>query len=275
MPKSTKATPVVADDRPSMPTDPPVVLEVLGVTKNYSDATVLADASFEVHAGETVSILGPSGAGKSTLLRTINHLEKPDSGVVCLNGELLGYEVRGDHLAELPARTIARQRRSIGMVFQDFNLFPHMSVLQNVMEGPVHVMGIDRDEARRRALDELTSVGLRAKAAAKVSDLSGGQQQRVAIARALVTRPDVMLLDEPTSALDPEMVDEVLQVIKSLTGGGMTMLIVTHEIRFARDVSDRIIFMDQGRIREIGTPEQLFTNARDERARAFFAKATQ
>ncbi len=253
------------------PTPKPIV-ELLGLTKRYNGETVLENASLDVHPGETVSILGPSGAGKSTLLRCINHLEKPDSGVVRIDGELLGYEAHGDHLAELSARAIARQRRHIGMVFQDFNLFPHMSVLDNVVEGPMRVLGVPRAEAVQRAKEQLIAVGLESKIGARVPGLSGGQQQRVAIARALVMRPRVMLLDEPTSALDPEMVDEVLEVIRSLAKAGMTMLIVTHEMRFAREVSDRIVFMERGRIIEDGTTATIFTAPANERTRAFFSR---
>ncbi len=248
------------------------MVELLGLTKKYHGETVLDDASLDIYPGETVSILGPSGAGKSTLLRCVNHLEKPDSGVVRIGGELLGYEKKDDHLAELTARTVERQRRHIGMVFQDFNLFPHMSVLENVIEGPVRVLGVPKAEAIQSAKEQLMAVGLEAKIGARVQGLSGGQQQRVAIARALVMRPRVMLLDEPTSALDPEMVDEVLEVIRSLTTAGMTMLIVTHEMRFAREVSDRIVFMEKGRIVEEGTTEKIFTAPENERTRAFFSR---
>jgi polar amino acid transport system ATP-binding protein len=251
-------------------TDP--VIEALDVCKKFGNETVLDHVSLQVYPGDVVCLLGPSGAGKTTLLRCLDHLEKPTSGAVFLHGELLGYERRGNNLVELPERRIAVQRREIGMVFQSFNLFPHMTVLQNIIEAPVGVLKVTRAEAVERAHGLLRVVGLGHKASATPKELSGGQQQRVAIARALAMQPSVLLFDEPTSALDPELVKEVLDAMRSLAETGTTMVIVTHEIGFAREVSARSVFMDHGRIIEEGTIESLHRNAQHERTRDFFAK---
>jgi polar amino acid transport system ATP-binding protein len=209
------------------------MVAVRHLRKSFGAVRALDDVSLDVAAGEVVCILGPSGSGKSTLLRCVNHLERPDAGAVWVGGELIGYARQGDVLRELPDAAVARQRRRCGMVFQRFNLWPHLDVLGNVMEGPVRVLGHKRAEARAEALALLDRVGLADKAAAWPAQLSGGQQQRVAIARALAMRPEVMLFDEPTSALDPELVGEVLGVMRDLARSGITMLVVTHEVGFA------------------------------------------
>ncbi|MDT7784697.1 MAG: glutamine transport system ATP-binding protein [Pseudonocardiales bacterium] len=238
------------------------MIEVLGVHKSFGDNEVLRGVSLEVAAGEVVVVLGPSGSGKSTLLRTINHLEKVDRGFVSIDGDLVGYERRGGRLHELKERQILKQRRHIGFVFQNFNLFPHLTALQNIAEvAPVA-------DARRF----LTRVGLADKEDAYPRQLSGGQQQRVAIARALATQPKVVLFDEPTSALDPELVGEVLDVLRDLARSGTTMIVVTHEIGFAREVADRIVFIDQGVIVEEGTPAEVLDNPVHDRTRAFLSK---
>lgn len=251
---------------------PEPVLEVLNLSKSFGSDQVLSDVNLEVYPGDVVCLIGPSGAGKTTLLRCLNHLEKPSSGAVFLHGELLGYERRGNHLVELHEKHIARQRREIGMVFQSFNLFPHMTALENVIEAPTGVLGIPKNEAIADAMRLLEMVGLGTKAQFTPRQLSGGQQQRVAIARALAMRPKVLLFDEPTSALDPELVNEVLDAMRTLAESGTTMVIVTHEIGFAREVSARAVFMDQGRIVEEGSIESLQANPREERTRDFFSK---
>jgi len=249
-----------------------VILEAVGVTKTFGADTVLDKVDLSVGRGDVVCLLGPSGAGKTTLLRCLNHLEQPTSGAVFLGGELLGYQRVGDSLVELPARAVARQRERVGMVFQSFNLFPHLTALENVIEAPTKVKGVPRAEAADRARELLDSVGLLHKADAHPEQLSGGQQQRVAIARALAMEPEVVLFDEPTSALDPEFVGEVLDVMLKLAESGSTMVIVTHEIGFARKVSARAVFMERGRILEEGTVEQLSSTPEFERTRDFFAK---
>ncbi|GAA1469927.1 amino acid ABC transporter ATP-binding protein [Microbacterium thalassium] len=251
---------------------PETLLEAVGVTKRFGDDTVLDHVNLTVNKGDIVCLLGPSGAGKTTLLRCLNHLEKPNSGAVFLDDELLGYRRVGDSLMELPPRLIARQRQRIGMVFQSFNLFPHMSALENVIEAPTRIARVPKAEAVAYARELLDSVGLLHKADSMPHELSGGQQQRVAIARALAMRPEVVLFDEPTSALDPEFVGEVLQVMQKLAEQGTTMVIVTHEIGFAREVSARAVFMEKGRILEEGTVESLTDSPRHERTRDFFAK---
>lgn len=248
------------------------VLQALNVSKSYGSDLILDDVTLQVERGQTVCLMGPSGAGKTSLLRCLNHLEKPSSGAVYIDGELLGYQERKDHLVELHERRIARQRREVGMVFQGFNLFAHMTVLQNVMEAPVGVLRVDRAEAKARAMELLARVGLDHKAAARPDQLSGGQQQRVAIARALAMRPKVMLFDEPTSALDPELVGEVLETMRKLADSGMTMIVVTHEIGFAREVAARAVFMDKGRIVEDGTAESVFNNSANARVKDFLGK---
>lgn len=243
-----------------------------GVSKRYGTLQVLHDVHLSLPAASVTVILGPSGSGKSTLLRCINHLERVDAGFVTIDDELIGYHRQGRTLFELKEPEVLRRRVDVGMVFQDFNLFPHLTVLQNVVEAPVAVRGMPRDEARSWALELLARVGLGDKAGAYPRQLSGGQQQRVAIARALALRPKVLLFDEPTSALDPELVGEVLDVIKELARSGTTLIVVTHEVGFAREVADTVVFMEQGRIVETGTPEQLIGHPRHPRTAAFLAK---
>lgn len=245
------------------------VIEARNVSKAFGENTVLKDISLSVKRGEVVSILGPSGSGKSTFLRCLNRLEIPDSGSIKINGKPLGYREEKNKLYELRRRDLARQRRAVGMVFQRFNLFPHHTALENVIEAPVQVLRRPKGEATRNAMDLLERVGLGDKAGHYPSQLSGGQQQRVAIARALAMEPDALLFDEPTSALDPELVDDVLQVMRSLAHDGMTMIIVTHEINFARDVCDEVVFMDGGLIVEKGPPSQILANPQHERTRRF------
>ncbi|MCD7097253.1 amino acid ABC transporter ATP-binding protein [Stenotrophomonas sp. MMGLT7] len=233
---------------------------------------MLDDVSLHLPAGSVTAIIGPSGAGKSTLLRTINHLERVDAGFVAVDGELVGYRRDGDVLHELREAEIRRRRADIGMVFQNFNLFPHLTVLENVIEAPIAVRGASRADAERQAHALLARVGLADKAGAYPRQLSGGQQQRVAIARALALRPKVLLFDEPTSALDPELVNEVLAVIEELARSGTTLVIVTHEIGFARRIADTVVFMEQGRIVEAGPPQQLFARPTHPRTAEFLAK---
>ncbi|WP_305786556.1 amino acid ABC transporter ATP-binding protein [Symbioplanes lichenis] len=242
------------------------------VHKSFGHLEVLKGVDLEVRAGEVCCVLGPSGSGKSTFLRCINHLEKVNAGKIFVDGDLMGYRERGGKLHELREKEVAAQRRSIGMVFQRFNLFPHMTVLQNVMEAPCRVKRESKSEVRERALALLDRVGLGAKVENYPGQLSGGQQQRVAIARALAMRPKLMLFDEPTSALDPELVGEVLDVMKDLARDGMTMIVVTHEIGFAREVGDSLIFMDGGVVVEQGAPREVIGNPRHERTRAFLSK---
>jgi polar amino acid transport system ATP-binding protein len=245
------------------------VVDLRGVTKSFGGHRVLDDVDLELAEGTVTVILGPSGSGKSTLLRTINHLEKIDRGQVRVNGTLIGYRQVGERLHELPERDILRQRSRIGFVFQQFNLFPHLTVLENVVEAPVSAQRRRRSEVEVEARALLERVGLGDKAAAYPRQLSGGQQQRVAIARALALHPDVILFDEPTSALDPELVGEVLAVIKELARDGATLVVVTHEVGFAREVADTVVFLDGGRIVEQGPPEQVIDHPAHERTRAF------
>ncbi len=242
------------------------------VTKSFSDNVVLSDINLSVREGEAVAVVGPSGSGKSTLLRCINRLEVIDSGEVLVKGELVGYERSGDDLRVASGKLTSRQRLNIGMVFQQFNLFPHKSALQNVIEAPILSRRMSKADAIGNGKDLLTRVGLAERVDYYPAELSGGQQQRVAIARALAMKPDVMLFDEPTSALDPELVGEVLAVIKDLAEGGMTMMIVTHEMQFAADVADRTIFMDEGRIVEEGPSRQVINSPSSQRAREFFTR---
>ncbi|MEO6972536.1 MAG: amino acid ABC transporter ATP-binding protein [Rhodoferax sp.] len=242
------------------------------VHKRYGRDEVLKGLDLDVAAGEVLCLIGPSGSGKSTFLRCINHLEKIDAGRLSVDGELIGYRERGDLLYEMAEREVCRQRASIGMVFQRFNLFPHLTVLQNIIEAPLHVKREAKTEAIERARALLQRVGLLEKADVYPSRLSGGQQQRVAIARALAMQPKLMLFDEPTSALDPELVDEVLAVMRGLAEDGMTMIVVTHEIAFARDAGDKIAFMDGGVIVESGPPAQVLTRPQHERTQAFLAR---
>jgi polar amino acid transport system ATP-binding protein len=243
-----------------------------GVHKSFGRLEVLRGISLEVARGEVMCIIGPSGSGKSTFLRTINHLEKINRGRLWVDGELVGYRERGGKLYELPDDEVAAHRADIGMVFQRFNLFPHMTALGNVIEAPRLVRGIGRNQAVAGAKILLERVGLADKLDSYPSQLSGGQQQRVAIARALAMRPKLMLFDEPTSALDPELVGEVLDVMRGLAADGMTMIVVTHEMGFAREVADKLVFMDGGVIVEAGDPRSVLSNPRHERTRAFLSK---
>ncbi|WP_328805675.1 amino acid ABC transporter ATP-binding protein [Sabulicella rubraurantiaca] len=247
------------------------MVAVRHLSKSFGAVKALTDVSLDVAKGEVVCLLGPSGSGKSTLLRCVNHLEKPDAGAVWLNGELIGYRREGDRLLELPDPQVARQRRRFGMVFQRFNLWPHRTALQNVMEGPLRVGRRPAREARERAEALLARVGLADKADAWPAQLSGGQQQRVGIARALAMEPEVMLFDEPTSALDPELVGEVLAVMRDLARSGITMMVVTHEVGFAREVADRVVFMDAGTVVEEGPAAQVLGQPRQARTRAFLS----
>lgn len=247
-------------------------VSIHNVSKSYGDLRVLRDVTLALPAGSVTAILGQSGSGKSTLLRAINHLERIDDGFISVDGELIGYRKDGETLYELKEAEILRRRVDVGMVFQNFNLFPHMTVLENVVEAPVTVRGLSVSEAEELAYELLARVGLSDKADAYPRQLSGGQQQRVAIARALALKPKVLLFDEPTSALDPELVNEVLDVIKELASSGTTLIIVTHEIGFAREVADSVVFMEQGRVLEIGTPDQVFNTPSHPRTAAFLAK---
>ncbi len=251
-----------------------VVVEARGVHKHFGQNHVLKGVDLTVYKGEVVVIIGPSGGGKSTFLRTINHLDRPDSGEVRVNGDTLGVSPKGSRRAALSDAGLSRQRRQVGMVFQQFNLFSHMTALENVMCGPVQVLKTPRAVAETDAKRLLALVGLADKEASYPAQLSGGQQQRVAIARALAMHPAVMLFDEPTSALDPEMVGEVLKVMLDLSEQGMTMVVVTHEVQFARKAADRILFMEEGRIIEEGRPEELMGNPRNERTRSFLRMVT-
>jgi polar amino acid transport system ATP-binding protein len=248
------------------------VVEARDVVKYFGDLQVLKGVSLTVKRGEVVVIVGPSGSGKTTFIRCINHLEKIQQGRILVNGHLIGYRERGGRLYEDSERNIARQRREIGMVFQRFNLFPHLSALGNIIEAPMQVRGVPKAEAIETARALLARVGLAEKADSYPAQLSGGQQQRVAIARALAMRPSLMLFDEATSALDPEMIGEVLEVMKELAREGMTMIAVTHEMGFAREVADRVVMMDEGRIIEDTDPAQFFTAPRSERSRAFLSR---
>ncbi|MTE12138.1 amino acid ABC transporter ATP-binding protein [Nocardia aurantiaca] len=246
-------------------------IELRGVRKSFGRNEVLSGIDLAVRPGEVTVILGPSGSGKSTLLRTINHLEQVDGGTVRVGGGLIGYRRKGDKLYELHEREILRQRARIGFVFQNFNLFPHLTVRENVALAPVAAQHRPKAEVNAEALELLARVGLADKADEYPSRLSGGQQQRVAIARALALRPEVVLFDEPTSALDPELVGEVLDVIQDLARGGSTLVIVTHEIGFAREVADTVVLMDAGRVVEQGPPAQVLDNPSHPRTKAFLA----
>ena len=238
------------------------LLSLRDVHKRFHNNEVLKGISLDVEVGEVIAILGPSGSGKSTLLRCINHLEKIDSGRIIFDGKLVGYREVGSKLRPLSESEVAKTRREMGMVFQRFNLFPHMTALGNVMEAPVQVLGVSKEAARATAAAMLARVGLTAKVDAYPAQLSGGQQQRVAIARALAMNPKLMMFDEATSALDPELVGEVLAVMRDLASEGMTMLAVTHEMAFAREAASRVVFMDEGLVREEGIPEAFFDSPR-------------
>ncbi|AZD86063.1 amino acid ABC transporter ATP-binding protein [Pseudomonas chlororaphis] len=250
-----------------------LVIEALDIHKSFGDLEILKGISLQVRRGEVVVLIGASGSGKTTFIRCINLLEDIQAGQIRVAGQPMGYRTRANgSLVRDSERNIARQRRDIGMVFQRFNLFPHMTALENIIEAPVHVLGIPRAAAEQQARALLKRVGLAEKAGHYPSMLSGGQQQRVAIARALAMKPQAMLFDEPTSALDPETVGEVLQVMKELAEEGMTMVVVTHEMGFAREVADRVVVLDQGELIEQGPPEQIFSQPRHARTRAFLSR---
>lgn len=250
-----------------------ILLSARGVRKQFGALLALNDVDIDIREGEVVAIIGPSGSGKSTLARCIHQLERIDAGAIYLDGELLGFEHKGGRLVALRDRDASRQRAHMGMVFQQFNLFSHFTIRENLIEGPTRVLGVPRAEAEARARDLLTRVRLIDKLEAYPRHLSGGQQQRAAIARALANDPRLMLFDEPTSALDPELVGEVLDVMRQLAAGGMTMVIVTHEMSFARDVADRIVFMEEGRIVTQGTPDEIFSAPADTRLGRFLASS--
>lgn len=246
------------------------IVEFRKVTKRFGDLVIFEDFDFHVNPGEKVALVGPSGSGKTTVLRILMTLEKIQGGVVTIDGEPLWHEMRNEELVPASEAHLRRMRKNVGMVFQHFNLFPHMSVLRNVTEAPVHVLGLNREEANERALELLNMVGLAEKADAYPAQLSGGQKQRVAIARALAMRPRIMLFDEPTSALDPELVGEVLNVIEQLAQEhDLTMLLVTHEMWFAEEVADRVCFFDHGRIVEEGDPARIFHEPSNTRTQDF------
>jgi polar amino acid transport system ATP-binding protein len=248
------------------------MVEAVDVHKRFGRLEVLRGVDLTVLPGEVACVIGPSGSGKSTFLRCINHLERIDAGRMRVNGQLVGYRESGGKLHEMRESEVARQRRDIGMVFQRFNLFPHMTAAENVMEAPVTVRREPKKAARERARELLDRVGLADKHDTYPAQLSGGQQQRVAIARALAMRPRLMLFDEPTSALDPELVGEVLDVMRGLAGEGMTMIVVTHEMGFAREVGDTLVFMDEGTVVEAGLPREVLADPQHERTRAFLSK---
>jgi polar amino acid transport system ATP-binding protein len=252
-------------------TDAPMVLAER-VSKNFGTNKVLRGISLEVNPGEVLCIVGPSGSGKSTFLRCINHLERVDGGRLSVDGQLVGYRQKGDKLYELKLKEAALQRQEIGMVFQRFNLFPHLTAVENIILAPMRVKGISKAKATARARELLERVGLGDKGDAYPAHLSGGQQQRVAIARALAMDPKLMLFDEPTSALDPELVGEVLDVMKELAKSGMTMIVVTHEMGFAREVADTLVFMDEGVVVEAGPPRQVLSDPQNDRTKAFLSK---
>ncbi|SMQ59099.1 amino acid ABC transporter ATP-binding protein [Agreia sp. VKM Ac-1783] len=248
------------------------LVEISDVSKSYGAVRVLRDVSLTVQPGEVIALIGPSGSGKSTLLRTINHLETVDAGSVTVDGQYIGYELRSGRLHELPEKNVLERRTQIGIVFQNFNLFPHLTALENVVEAPVALKRASKAEAREQAKALLARVGLADKEHHYPRQLSGGQQQRVAIARALALNPKVLLFDEPTSALDPELVGEVLDVIRELSKSGTTLIIVTHEIGFAREVADRVVFLEQGEILEEGPPSQVLSKPRHARTKDFLRK---
>ena len=248
------------------------MVEARGVRKNFGSNQILKGIDLRVEPGSVTSLIGPSGSGKTTFLRCINHLEKVDAGRLYVDNQLIGYEERHKRLYELKPRQIAQARLKTGMVFQRFNLFPHMTVLENIIEAPMTVLNRPRNEVTEEAHTLMAQVGLADRGASYPRELSGGQQQRIAIARALAMKPKLMLFDEPTSALDPELVGEVLEVMKSLAEAGMTMVVVTHELGFAREVGDQIVFMDGGVVVEAGNPSTVLGNPQHERTRAFLSK---
>jgi polar amino acid transport system ATP-binding protein len=249
-----------------------LMVKAEAVHKSFGRLEVLRGITLELKTGDVMCMLGPSGSGKSTFLRCINHLEKINAGRLYVDGELVGYRQDGDKLYELRESEVAKARAEIGMVFQRFNLFPHMNALQNVIEAPTRVKGVKREIAVQKARELLDRVGLADKIDAYPAQLSGGQQQRVAIARALAMEPKLMLFDEPTSALDPELVGDVLDAMRQLARDGMTMVVVTHEIGFAREVGDCLVFMDEGVVVETGHPREVLANPREERTKAFLSK---
>ena len=248
------------------------MVRIRGLTKHYGGREVLRGIDLDVPTGSVMCIIGPSGSGKSTLLSCINHLERIDGGKVWVGGELVGYREHKGRLYELPERQVARMRQRVGMVFQQFNLFPHMTALRNIMEAPMRVRRVPAVEARQRAMGLLERVGLASRYAQFPAQLSGGEQQRVAIARALAMDPQLMLFDEPTSALDPELVGEVLAVMKDLARSGMTMVVVTHELAFAREVGDALTFMDDGMVVERGHPRAVLSAPQEQRTREFLSR---
>ncbi len=248
------------------------MLRLRNITKDFGGKPILNGVDLDVAATRAVALIGASGSGKTTLLRCVNFLEPPSGGEVWLDGERIGMRATRTGFARLPASALRRQRSEIGMVFQQFNLFPHMTAIENVIEAPMALRGLSRKEATEQGRDLLARVGLSDRAEHRPHQLSGGQQQRVAIARALAMKPKLMLFDEPTSALDPELVEEVLGVMRRLAEDGMTMLVVTHEMGFAEDVADEVVFMDAGAIVEQGPPEELFRNPRQPRTRAFLQR---
>jgi polar amino acid transport system ATP-binding protein len=254
--------------------DVDVVVDARDVNKWFGRLHVLRDISIQVKRQETVVIIGPSGSGKTTFIRCVNHLEKIQSGRIFVNGHLIGYREAGGgkRLVEDKEKNIALQRQQIGMVFQRFNLFPHMTALENIIEAPIHVRGMSQDEAVVMGRALLDRVGLAAKETVYPNQLSGGQQQRIAIARALAMKPALMLFDEPTSALDPEMIGEVLEVMKEQAREGMTMIVVSHEMGFAREVANRVVMMDDGVVVEEGVPDQMFSAPKQDRTKAFLSK---
>ena len=258
--------------KPAPAPDNAALVSAHNVHKSFGSNQVLKGINLEVRAGEVVVILGPSGSGKSTFLRCINHLETMDQGAILVDGVQIGYELRGTHLHKVAPRVLARQRSEIGMVFQQFNLYPHLTVLENIVEAPIGVHGQPKAEAENAAFALLDMVGLREKAHAYPRQLSGGQQQRVAIARALAIKPKLMLFDEPTSALDPELVGEVLAAMRDLADQGLTMIVVTHEVGFAKEAADRAVFMDGGVVVEEGAPDVVLANPRHPRTRAFLSR---
>jgi polar amino acid transport system ATP-binding protein len=264
----------VEPTRDTQPTGIPLV-RALNVTKSFHHHEVLKGIDMDVHKGQVVCLLGPSGSGKTTFLRCINQLESINGGRIWVDGELMGYRESGGHLHHLSDKEIAAQRRDIGMVFQRFNLFPHLTALQNIMEAPVQVKGERKKDVRERALQLLDRVGLGDKPEAYPAQLSGGQQQRVAIARALAMNPKLMLFDEPTSALDPELVGDVLRVMRELADDGMTMIVVTHEMSFAREVADHVVFMDDGVVVEEGPPGEVINNPQHDRTKSFLRRMRQ